>query len=94
MFDLDTHTHAQKFIKVLEDEPVMAYAFPLFSRAANDPQDNVRINAVESTVALASRFSNADVIQHILPVFKSFATDKSWRVRYMVASLIVKVSPF
>eukprot|EP00276_Gloeochaete_wittrockiana_P013660 CAMPEP_0184332532 /NCGR_PEP_ID=MMETSP1089-20130417/1691_1 /TAXON_ID=38269 ORGANISM="Gloeochaete wittrockiana, Strain SAG46.84" /NCGR_SAMPLE_ID=MMETSP1089 /ASSEMBLY_ACC=CAM_ASM_000445 /LENGTH=584 /DNA_ID=CAMNT_0026655941 /DNA_START=62 /DNA_END=1816 /DNA_ORIENTATION=- len=84
--------HFGKFIKVIEDELIMNDAFPIFVRSCNDPQDNVRINAVESAVALASRFSNADTVKHILPIFKSFATDKSWRVRYMVANLISKIA--
>ena len=30
--------------------------------------------------------------QHIIPYIKKFATDKSWRIRYLVADKIMEIS--
>ena len=58
---------------------------------AQDSQDSVRLLAAEDLVAFGKLFTPEQNSQHLLPIFKALAEDKSWRVRYMVASEYVEV---
>lgn len=60
-------------------------------KLAEDPQDSVRLLAVEDLIAFGKLFTQEQNQEHLLPIFKALAEDKSWRVRYMVASEYVEV---
>jgi serine/threonine-protein phosphatase 2A regulatory subunit A len=47
---------------------------------------------VEDMMAIAQQLSNEENKIHILQVLREMISDKSWRVRYMVAEHFVKVS--
>jgi serine/threonine-protein phosphatase 2A regulatory subunit A len=58
--------------------------FSSFEKLSRDEQDSVRLLAVDNCVAMAEKFTSEEVFQVILPIIKSCANDKSWRVRYML----------
>jgi serine/threonine-protein phosphatase 2A regulatory subunit A len=64
---------------------------PLFLRLVNDDQDTVRLLTVEDLVQIAKMFTPEECKQHLLSTLKSLAQDKSWRVRYMVATHFTEV---
>jgi serine/threonine-protein phosphatase 2A regulatory subunit A len=72
-----------EFAKVLEPEFVKSEIISLWSSLAQDEQDSVRLLAVEACVAIAALLQNDDIEQHVMPVLRSAAEDKSWRVRYI-----------
>lgn len=78
-------THLGKFSAKVEKEELKTKLIPLFLLLKEDPQDSVRLLAVENCVAFANLLSRQDAITHVLPTIKSCAKDESWRVRYMVA---------
>jgi len=47
---------------------------------------------VEDFIAIAEKLSPAETKEHLLAPLRSAVSDKSWRVRYMVADHFVKVS--
>lgn len=49
----------------------------------------MRLLAVESCGAFAQALSKEDCTARLLPVVQKFAQDKSWRVRYNVATQLV-----
>jgi serine/threonine-protein phosphatase 2A regulatory subunit A len=72
-----------EFAKVLEPEFVKSEIISLWSSLAQDEQDSVRLLAVEACVSIAALLQNDDIEQHVMPVLRSAAEDKSWRVRYI-----------
>ncbi len=52
----------------------------------------MRLLTVETLIAMASTFSNEETRVHLLEMIKKVGNDKSWRVRYMVADKLVRVS--
>lgn len=52
---------------------------------ASDPQDSVRLLAVEPLAVLLGA-SSTEAQEPLIPVFLSLASDNSWRIRFMVAS--------
>lgn len=55
----------------------------------NPRQDSVRLLAVESCGKLAEALSPEDCRSQLLPLVHKFVGDKSWRVRYNVATQLV-----
>eukprot|EP01101_Sappina_pedata_P002069 TRINITY_DN12345_c0_g1_i1.p1 TRINITY_DN12345_c0_g1~~TRINITY_DN12345_c0_g1_i1.p1 ORF type:complete len:594 (-),score=240.19 TRINITY_DN12345_c0_g1_i1:57-1838(-) len=87
-------THLGSLARQAELEVLKTVLIPAFGRIAKDEQDSVRLLSVANCVSIATRFNellghSAEAHQsnlaHVLPVVKSCAVDKSWRVRYMVA---------
>ena len=78
-------THLGKFAAKVEKEELKSKLVPLFHLLKEDPQDSVRLLAVESCVAFANLLTQSEAIAHVLPTIKSCARDESWRVRYMIA---------
>jgi len=67
-----------------------------FQKLATDDQDSVRLLVVETCVSLARMFDQEETTNLVMPSVRAFATDKSWRVRYMVAEHFehVRISSF
>jgi serine/threonine-protein phosphatase 2A regulatory subunit A len=74
-----------EFAKVVETDYLKSELIPLFTTLASDEQDSVRLLAVEACADIAGLLPPADVEQLVMPTLRDAATDKSWRVRYMVA---------
>nr|CAH8871586.1 unnamed protein product [Trichobilharzia regenti] len=53
-----------------------------------DDQDSVRLLGVNAAVDFAEVLPTEDVVAHIIPLIRSAAEDKSWRVRYQLADHI------
>jgi len=84
-------THA----KMAETDPAAAIAIvkdeiiPLFNLFANDDQDSVRLQSITACVEIARLLDNETTDNELSQTMKSLISDKSWRVRYMVAQSIV-----
>ena len=65
---------------------------PLFIKLTNDDQDTVRLLTVEDLLQISRILSVEENKTTLLPILKSLAQDKSWRVRYMVASNFAEVN--
>lgn len=72
-------------------EHILSDIIPIFRKLAADDQDSVRLLTVEDLITIASQLDPAEVKQELLPQLRQAVSDKSWRVRYMVASEFVKV---
>mmetsp|Transcript_81622 Transcript_81622/g.141873 ORF Transcript_81622/g.141873 Transcript_81622/m.141873 type:complete len:596 (+) Transcript_81622:118-1905(+) len=71
--------------EVLQEGPNLSELFQVFEKLSKDEQDSVRILAINNCIILGRLNSSPDWQAEILPVVKSCAEDKSWRVRYMMA---------
>ncbi|PJF20102.1 hypothetical protein PSACC_00080 [Paramicrosporidium saccamoebae] len=58
----------------------------LCSQLAADPQDSVRLLAVEPVTVLMEKCSMVE-FNALVPLFLALASDNSWRIRFMVAKL-------
>ena len=76
----------------MEPEIVTSEILRLFSQLAGDDQDSVRLLAIENCTAVSKILSPADNRVHILPLVKSCADDKSWRVRGSVSKEFAPVT--
>jgi hypothetical protein len=81
----------QKFAKKIPKEQVVLDIIPLFSKLAQDEQDSVRLLTVEDLVAIAEILTKEESKTYLLQTLRSMVSDKSWRVRYMIAENFVKV---
>jgi len=85
--------HLRPFIPYLSYEAIMSDFVETFQTISKDDQDSVRLLAVDVGAGLAqsfTRFAKPDKISSlIIPVVLALAEDKSWRVRYQVASSFV-----
>lgn len=72
---------------LLDKPTIRSNLIPLANHLATDPQDNIRICLIEVLISLASALTLTveESKTHILPLFRSLMTDKSWRVRFKVA---------
>ena len=75
----------QALAAVVEREFVLSELLVLFHALAGDDQDSVRLLAIENCTAFAKVLNVSDNNKHILPLVKTCAADKSWRVRNNVA---------
>lgn len=66
----------------------------LLGRLASDPQDSVRLHAVESLGSFVALLKERDEtrIRGLLPLFSSLVMDESWRIRFMAASTYASFS--
>jgi serine/threonine-protein phosphatase 2A regulatory subunit A len=62
---------------------------PLYRKLASDDQDSVRLLTIPDLIALAQNLSPEEVKSNLLDSLRASVTDKSWRVRYMVANEFV-----
>lgn len=75
-------------------EIVVAEMIPLFQHLAQDDQDSVRLLTVDILISIAEVVPKEQHPSHgvLLSTLKSLISDKSWRVRYMVADRFEKVT--
>ena len=79
---------------MLSKEHVLSDAIPIYRKLASDDQDSVRLLTVEDLIAIASQLEQSEVKEQLLLQVRSSVSDKSWRVRYMVANHFVEVRRF
>ena len=59
---------------------------PLYRKLATDDQDSVRLLTIPDLIALAQSFTPAETDSYLSTHILDAISDKSWRVRYMVAN--------
>ncbi|ODO05915.1 hypothetical protein I350_04976 [Cryptococcus amylolentus CBS 6273] len=62
---------------------------PVYRKLSSDDQDSVRLLTIPDLIALASTLTAEETKTHLLQSMRDSITDKSWRVRYMVANEFV-----
>ena len=72
----------------------MSDALPIYRKLASDDQDSVRLLTIEDMIAIAKQLSPSEVKEQLLLQIRQSVSDKSWRVRYMVANHFVEVNYF
>ena len=87
-------TLSQAFCKTFAKEHLLSDALPMYRKLSSDDQDSVRLLTVEDLIVIAKHFSGAEVKEQLLPQIRQSVSDKSWRVRYMVAQHFVEVCSF
>ncbi len=65
---------------------------PVFNTLCRDDQDSVRLLSLEAAPILGSLFDSASNAKYLLPGIKLCATDRSWRVRFMIAEQICAIA--
>lgn len=87
-------TNLGKFVKVMPADIVVKDMIPLFQFLAGDDQDSVRLLTIEVLIAIAEVVPVEQQVNlgQLLQILKGLFSDKSWRVRYMVADRFEKVS--
>lgn len=78
-------------MKALTKEQILSDALHIYRKLVSDDQDSVRLLTVQDLIAIAQRLEPSEVKQELLPQIRQSASDKSWRVRYMVANHFVEV---
>jgi serine/threonine-protein phosphatase 2A regulatory subunit A len=87
-------TNLAKFVQAMPPEIVVAEMISLFQHLAQDDQDSVRLLTVEVLISIAEVIPKEQHPNHgvLLTTLKNLFSDKSWRVRYMVANRFEKVT--
>lgn len=88
-------TNLGKFVKAMPASIVVEEMLPLFQHLAGDDQDSVRLLTVEILIAIAEVVPQERHSSHstLLNSLRNLFSDKSWRVRYMIADRFEKVRP-
>lgn len=86
-------TNLAKFVKAMPPDVVVKDMIPLFQFLAGDDQDSVRLLTIEVLIAIAEVVPVEQQVNlgQLLQILKGLFSDKSWRVRYMVADRFEKV---
>lgn len=86
-------TNMGKFVKEMPASIVIEEMIPLFQHLASDDQDSVRLLTVDILIAIAEVVPKEQQSSHgvLLTSLRNLFSDKSWRVRYMVADRFEKV---
>lgn len=92
-----TLTHVQPYAKSVAEKAgqhaeLLSDVLPLYRKLSSDDQDSVRLLTIPDLIAIASNLSAAETKEHMLESIKNAVTDKSWRVRYMVANEFVALA--
>lgn len=87
-------TRSQPFVKAVaasqgQHPLLLSDMIPLYRKLASDDQDSVRLLTIPDLIALAQNLSPEEVKSNLLDSLRASVTDKSWRVRYMVANEFV-----
>lgn len=69
----------------------MSDLIPLIDSLARDEQDSVRLLVVEAVIAVTEKLDPEEIKAQLLPILKNMITDRSWRVRYMIAEKYLTV---
>ncbi|KAL5604439.1 hypothetical protein BROUX41_002411 [Berkeleyomyces rouxiae] len=77
-----------KFVQEMPASIVIDEMIPMFAHLAQDDQDSVRLLTVEVLIAIAEMVSSEQQASNgvLLTILRKLIEDKTWRVRYMVAS--------
>ncbi|CAJ0627017.1 5591_t:CDS:10 [Entrophospora sp. SA101] len=73
-------------------EQIISDIIPLFNKLAQDEQDSVRLLTVEDLVDIAGLLTKEESKIYLLQLLRNMSSDKSWRVRYMIAENFVKIA--
>lgn len=65
---------------------------PLYKKLAADDQDSVRLLTIPDLIAIAEQLSPAELKAELAVQTNASYTDKSWRVRYMLADHFVELA--
>ena len=89
----ESATNMAKFVKEMDANVVVSEMIPLFQHLTEDDQDSVRLLAVEVLISIAEVVPKERQASHgvLLVSLRNLMADKSWRVRYMIASNFEKV---
>ncbi|KGB79077.1 protein phosphatase 2 (formerly 2A), regulatory subunit A [Cryptococcus deuterogattii 99/473] len=68
---------------------IVSELIPMYRKLAGDDQDSVRLLTIPDLIALAAALSDEETKINLLEPMRASITDKSWRVRYMVANEFV-----
>ena len=64
----------------------------IFEILQKDKQDMVKMQGVDSCINFALHLSSSKISTYIVPYLKTYAEDKSWRSRYLVANKILEIA--
>ncbi|KAF1816573.1 MgPP2AregA, protein phosphatase 2A regulatory alpha sub-unit [Eremomyces bilateralis CBS 781.70] len=87
-------TNMAKFVKTMAAPVVIEEMIPLFQHLAGDDQDSVRLLTVDILIGIAEAVPKDQHSSHgvLLTALRELISDKSWRVRYMVADRFEKIA--
>lgn len=86
-------SNLSKLIPNLDRKTVFDEGVPELKTLSTDDQDSVRLLTVEALIAVARCMSEGDNKQdQIMQIFNALVSDRSWRVRYMVADHLVDMA--
>lgn len=88
------HPHlVQPFAKCFanDKETLLSEIVPLYKKLAADDQDSVRLLTIPDLIAIAEHLPPQEVKSELNVQLTAAYTDKSWRVRYMLADHFVEV---
>ena len=84
-------TITQHFVRKLSKQHVLNEGLTIYRRLQSDDQDSVRLLTVQALIVIAKQLETSEIRDLLLGQLRSSVSDKSWRVRYMVANEFVKV---
>lgn len=64
----------------------------IFETFQKDTQDMVKMQGVDSCINFANALPSSKIQTYLLPYLKTYAEDKSWRLRYLVATKILDLA--
>lgn len=62
----------------------------LFETFQKDSQDMVKMQGVEGCINFAKTLSSSKINSYVVPYIKSFAEERSWRIRYLMATKMIE----
>lgn len=80
------------FVAVVQVPVVEEHFVPLFATLSQDDQDSVKLLSADNCVAVAKMLPADACNQSVLPVVLRLAADNSYRVRWSVASQLVRLA--
>ncbi len=95
----ETHSIHQPFAKSIistttpDSTILINEIIPLYKRLASDDQDSVRLLTIPDLIVIAEGLNPKTLVkEHVGEQLAASWTDKSWRVKYMLAERFVEVS--
>ena len=82
----------QPLLSKFSAQHISSDGLPIYRRLQSDDQDSVRLLTIEDLIVIVQRMSPNEVKEQLLKPIRSSIGDKSWRVRYMVATHFNEVS--
>ena len=73
--------------KCLKGEQVITHVLPLYKELVGDPQETVKLGAIEETCSICSVLSDKENVDcGLVDDVKRFMQDSSWRIRFSMAT--------